>query len=966
MKFILFSFYITLSLPTYAFNGPENGGLPANVYSFAGKCTSQGAWTAAALQQTAELKTIIRKLKDNEACKGLKDSVLNSMEIATQQLQELDKLKAYTPKNQGLLNNVEASRNFMQMEMFPTISQVASPVANSVKELFITSTVLNKASSIVEPYLSSKGPTQAATLVGLSMINHTMKSFQDAKADCLDPSIGASLGAGFTKIVSAFLNSGVSPVSNEMTNTIQVLGDYLTRNKVYLEALHTLNDEEFITSLSCLLETISEGYCSARDAKQLLDHALTSMAARVETVQKKNPNTLETQNIEVIREQPIEVVRGQNNDFRLISKNSNYSDSISGPLAGYYIVSRQVPIISEWLQKLQYGLPPQNQSESDFKNTVLVNMLNTIIVRTEIEGNFNKNARTLKNPNLDIDSKRGYLLQTIVQLMTDMNRASSRQGSTENFYTSAKPIFYTVFELLGMEVPDAVLGRGGPNEVPFVNNAIAYLNAKYKTLPVFNNPDAAVDEIAKRLVDVLKRVEKNATEYYMQFYIVDKPQIIQDSMIGLDANVKEALRNIDLYLADLQRRLTLANPNLDENPHAITIGNIIDTRVRIGRVLARYRELHAFAKELIVSKKDSATLTKDMEIISRKLLEEVYIQFQVMLARITFLEKRLNSFVMYDYTVAVREGTDLSQDINHMLFATGYDKLLSMFQAQRGELPTTSTNNDIQNAMKIYSKNIQALEPLLMRPLVNKITEYRYADQPLSKLGIYKKALDDAYKSGLEQVPGEQSNQVQRILRANIQRSLYAFFNVSQSDYTSIPVHQRILEAFKITGRTLVGRPNPPANRLDTEFNSAQHIMTMLCTQSLAFSNLAPYWYSCKDSVLATPLRLKDTNDLRLKKVYDEVLSINYRKKAWEEITPDKIIATAKPGQPGHYLYQQKLNLSKRTCALRDYHRLNEVVRVTAAMRSAAPNYKSIYENLYKDAEAAPNLNPPPAPATGP
>src|SRR5690606_4298115 len=64
------SFYLAVAgmLPSLA---------SASVYSLGGNCPSQGAWTQMALQQSREIATAIRQLKDSPACKGIEQVLLN-------------------------------------------------------------------------------------------------------------------------------------------------------------------------------------------------------------------------------------------------------------------------------------------------------------------------------------------------------------------------------------------------------------------------------------------------------------------------------------------------------------------------------------------------------------------------------------------------------------------------------------------------------------------------------------------------------------------------------------------------------------------------------------------------------------------------------------------------------------------------------------------------------------------------
>ena len=88
-----------------------------------------------------------------------------------------------------------------------------------------------------------------------------------------------------------------------------------------------------MTSVSCLMETTADTYCSVNHAYDLL------------ATSKQDLETLE----------------------KSIDK-----DDTTVPLEGYFLMVREVPIVTEWLQSVLYGVEPRTPHDAKFKETVQI------------------------------------------------------------------------------------------------------------------------------------------------------------------------------------------------------------------------------------------------------------------------------------------------------------------------------------------------------------------------------------------------------------------------------------------------------------------------------------------------------------------------------------------------------------------------------------------------------------------
>lgn len=922
LKSLSIAFLLLGTNVAYSQNEPQSVG---GVYAIPGNCSSQGAWTQQALSHTNRLKEIIKQLRDNPACKGIQDTLKNSLAQVSQKLEEVQSQEnEQTRKAKEMDTNVMVSRNFTN-DIHSGKTPGGDLFKNSAINLLFRSTLLKSAMSSNYKVQEQVRKIGYSANEGLGILNSTISAMTEAQSSCLDNvNVGVSAGATLVKLLSTFVSSG-SGTDPQMALAVQNIGQYFSRDKKYADAIRKLEDREFITSMSCLVEVTAENFCSARDAYYLMDDVLKSQTADIKQSTFKNAKGETQKSI---------VIKGENENFK--------KAALKGPLSGYYILTRQVPVVTNWILKVQYGNSPQLPTEAEFQVNIIQNIQNMQINMKKIEGSFNFQVGQMKQPEISLTDKQGYLLGILRNVTRDLQRGGG--NDSENFFVkgTTEPELYFKL-LLGMEVPLAVQGKGEQGLV-FGGDSEKYLIANYKSMPQFQDPEATVHKIRENLREVFRNAEIRANAYYMKYFIVDKNQVVQDSLIGLDTNVREALGNIDLYLKDLELRLA------NDKKHASTVGFIKDTRSRIGQVLARYVALHKYGLEIINRKDiDQKTMEKELERLGFNLLQEVYTQFQVMLARAGWLVNRMTGYVMYDYTVSLRKQTDFSPYINELLYSSGYQILSQMFGMT--EIPYTKVTTDLNTAMNIYSRNFDSLEKIVESPFVRNLNKLKLEaeNQPYSDLELAIRYEKEAFMRGFVTYPDDLDGPRYRLFRGLKSSFLSAFFD--QGEIPRLGLVDSILLPITALTNATFGQRNPVTVRVGNEFFTAEKEHSLLCTQALAFKNLRPYWYTCKDAQLQTPLMAADPKNKELMELMNNYLSINFRQKAWEGIEKGRTYVQSAENSKavGTESYQRALNMSNRVCALRDYHRRNEVARVTAAMRDDLTEYENEYTKLFEE-----------------
>jgi tetratricopeptide (TPR) repeat protein len=894
-------------------------------YALSGPCASQGAWTQAALSRTSELKQIITKLKDNPACNSLKSSIESSLTAMEKNLGEIQQIdKSSDSKSRRLLQLPQ------EIGALRTFSRESSMFKNNVMQLLMGKTVTLSALSSQNAVQSTSDSlqtlgyrAQAAAGTGLQLFNSTMSAMQQAQAGCLDDTQGVAMTAGMIKILSSFASSGNNGLNSQLATAVQNLGQYLSREKKYVKALRMLNDREFTTSMSCLMEITTDGYCSALDAQYLFQEVMNSQSIEVKDFTNKKTGKVEK---------------------KVVGLSQNFSKKLEeGPLAGYYILSKQMPVVTNWIQKVQYGITPQLPTEADFQINVSTNVYQHYNRLKRIEGTFNS-QRKLMQDLADFKTKQTYVLQMLNNVASNMTDSGMRDGGSENFFTKSASTNEIYFRLLGMStIPDAVLGTG-PEGMQFVNNPQGWLNAKYRTLPIFNDPNKLADMISDNMQGLFKEATTMAIAYYNKFFIVDKTQVVNDSLLGLDVNVRDALVNIDKYLKALRTRI-----QTDSNDPTI-IASIDDTRARIGRILGRYKELRDYSAQLVEKSKAQAKeqtaqgkpvedyvdpdLNAKLRKIGEDLLQQVYTELEVLTARTGFLSNRMSGFVYQDYTISLRHRDQFNQYYEDLMLATGYNTLNTMMNMSQTEYSKVKT--DLDQAMNIYKKNIDSMEEIVASVFVRNIFDLRLSatNDELTEVQRTEMAYEFAKRMGSTQIPGEDSWGWVRTLRGYGKRVWMDLTFEDREQLGAPGMWDKLAMPFRKLGNAILQEKGKIVVSPVSEFSTAQGEMAKLCTQTLAFANLRTYWELCKDVQLDSPLMKKNVTDPDLKKMLNTYLSVNYLAKAYENVEVGKKNITG---------LDRARNYQARICALRDYHRRNEIARMTSGMISDGDTYENVF-----------------------
>ncbi len=850
-------------------------------YSFSSPCLSQGSWTQAALSQTQQLRQITLQLKNDPSCQSIGQALqgkIAQMQEGLEQAkanQEKSSTLSSLPKEIAALSATVATGGFLRQVLTPTL--FGSLMKFSTEKTKVDGEAIlsddSQAQLVSEKSQLLQSLNQrmnSAANRGLDLFNSTIDSLPQLETCLIDENSMGHVFASSISLIGSFVSSGADPVGNKTAMAISKLSDYM-RQKRFSKVIKKLNEQEFLSSVSCLIDATTESYCSARDGRLLFN----------EMTKNFGQNTLGAR-----------------------KEKSFYSS----PLAGYYVLTQQIPVITNWLFKIQIGSTPRLKEDADFQTKVL-NVVNTFFGQMKnIEGYFYNQLINMQAQN-DRRVKQNILRQTVQSLhslLIGQDALGGRQ-SENNFFTMSYSAPQIPFVLIGISQPEDLFSP------QYQGDPIAWLDNNATNLPEFQDPDALALRIERNLQALIKEGTNSAVNYYNKNFIVDQIGIVNESLAGMNYNVKEALSNVDRYLHGLKQRIEELGGDQS------IIASIIETRIRIGRVLSRYKELKHYSikasKTKFESSKSEEEFNEKLRTANLALIVEVYEQFQVLMARTGWLSNRLANYVKYDYQNVIRSKMlknpyTLSNDANEIFQASAeltFEKLLSLSNGNPANIDT-----DLNFALRIGKENVAAIEMLLKDSVAKQISELRLSTlgKQISSKDITYNSVKRAYMDEVVKTPSDRRNSIHKFFAGLWSASKAALgFNP-----TSYPV--------KFI--SYIGLKDKAVYSSDDEFGSAKKLYNQLCIQALAFNDLKSIWYSCKGAILKSPLDFTKLHPEIVKRFKTE-LNIDFVEKAYESLKQSKA-----------------MNESNRICAFRNYNRKNLVAYLTLGKQEAN---RADYEN---------------------
>ncbi|MDD0853369.1 hypothetical protein HBN50_09685 [Halobacteriovorax sp. GB3] len=802
-------------------------------FSFGGSCISQGKWVQEALSQLDEIRGVMEQLQGDENCQSL----IKGINVAN-----LENL-APDMKVEGLENNSIDMGVIRDVARYSQSSDALSILFAKAVENSIIKTDIEKSDLRTENLFAG----------GVSTLNGIIQALPQHEQCLLNhPNAAWSLVNASTKMISAVAGGG-DIFTSGINKTVESLVSFL-QNKKFSKIYGKINATEFWSSISCILESATENYCAAKDAIEMIEYS------------KSRP--------EMIPE----------------FKKDQYN-----PLEGYFILNREVKIVTDWLQRVQFGVKPRLITDATYKNTVLQNInkllsdnFNLIAYISDRRINYAKTAQNIKQ-------KRNYLLETIEALVGMTARGwgqDSKQGSV-NFYHIVVPEIEMPWYFMGIgTIPEAVAAN---NEGRFVMAWDKYVigDGSFENIPAFKDPDRLLEIIERQVEDLTNKAISSGSAYFRERFIVDIRNLVDEAVTSQTISVKDSLIRIKSYLTKFGNKLEKHRGEYYVDPEILP--NIADTITKIDAVLEKFRLLTDYSEgklQLFYDTNKFKTFEAAIRVLGDPkgqlgstyidLIDTVYDQFNILLQRESFMMTRLNTFVRYDYSFNIKNKINMTEYQKDLLLVSGNDLLSRLMNDSIGSDPA-SMLTQLNMAQYINQTNIANIERLFSDYMIRFIRELDLIESGKnnSDINITKKNISDLAKDSY--IPSLGLGKF--------------FFNIFyRGDRYEFPILQGDVD--KVITR-------------EDEYNSIRATKARFCIQSLAFKNKDKYLDYCLDSRLESfdPMLL-DEHGSSLTMSYNDMI-YQYQK------------ALKKSENYGSKKDLREVN-SSHVCAFRNYRRKNQ------------------------------------------
>lgn len=824
----------------------------ASGHQFGGSCASQGSWTARALDQSQQLIDVVNSLKNDPACRAfLKDDLEakegftllhNALEESAEAFSD-DSRDPFPRRKRGGDDEDEAKQSWESLPrqiadvraMMQKNSSKNESLADILMKLSIESVVGGEAGSDnpAVQYQALKRRTNRSAKVGLQGFNRILLSIPSLD-ECLigAPDVGARLFSTVFDMAASFASSepgAAGMIGGSIENLVNIL-----RERRFTLVLRRIKKAQFINSVSCLLESTAQVYCTTNEAIELFEVGLDERWAR------------------------------QN------------AENESSPLEGYFLLTREGNIITNWMTTVIRGIDPKWKTDANFKNEVITSVMGFLESVNNVTGQFNEGLFNITKEKSQ-DAKRNFLFKAIEELVVEL---ATEEPGYFNFFTASKNKELIPYFLIGMDrIPEKAYGTQGLIEwQEFFKN----YGPNNGFLRQFDDPTQLIQIVKAQLDKLVWEATKTASLYYVERLIVDPSLLVTEATTpsqSYNLSVLDSLVRVQRYLEKLKKRI-IANRG-----DKLMLPLLNDTNERITKLLNAFEVLRSVEIQ-------NSTDWVAVKAAYKNAIETAFIELNMLLQREGFILNRLSNFVRYDYSMRVKNKENMSRFQQELMIIAGRE-LMDRFQSVYEKSPA-DIRLDLANAQAMINQpNLRALEDL-------------FGDMFFAVLEELKLREEDPRATSLDLA----STQWKRKM-TDANKGLYHAFKEWMMNGKSHSEKYGFDEAW--TAQPLGS---------DEKFN-VQIMRAKMCIQSLAFERGDRYAPFCQGVTLNG---LKDPNDKRT--LIDLDLNANY----------DQILASSKQDKPYSWMGiegSSYLANMERKCAFRNYLRKNQVYWMTQEINSS-------------------------------
>lgn len=745
-------------------------------YSFGGACGSQGSWTAQAKSQTALIRNVLINLRNDPACKGI-ESIVDNLASAKGE-SELDEYASW----ESLPYDIKSLSGF--------VGKGTEKNKKDIMQVLMGKTIDN---SILAGNLQSLAIRSKRTIkVGLDLVDQSFNALPGMDA-CLSkhPDQLLALFGASLKLTSAFVTSGDTMLTR-VGSTVAKMVTFL-QNKKYSKILNGLLKSEYWASLSCIVETTTDTYCAAEDAYDMLSYS--------------------------------------SNESQLSEKaDQNFKDQKDNPLEGYYLLVRDLPVVTEWLQKVQAGAEPQKNADALNYAEVSDNYNNFKKLQNELLVKYSTSMEIIKTTTDETEKRI-----KVYNMVQDLSTMITRFGGGENFILSGKTSDVIPFYLIGIpRVPKEVIGAVGEQPMDPFKYMKNFNNGGF--IHEFDVPKDLAVSVGENLKSLLAVASQSASTYFQTKMVVDTENLVDESLTSQVVTVYQSLKNMSNYLEKFITRSKQTRTN------KIQIPNMIKTKKQIDEVLAAYDSIQNQVDGYLdilntnekLSDKERKELNEEIDnkiaddpaikIAYKNIIDKAFKNFNILLQNETYLMTRMSTFVRKDYMQRVNDKTDLSDYQQELMTIAGKNIIDRIGDVTKQN--SSLVQLDLQHAQTINLSNLAAVEKL-------------FADQFVGMIASVKNIAD-----GKADRPASLNfNSLKRMLDATFAKN-----KLPVSNFT--PLYELMTMDYWFHRERYPFELFPGVKPEEDFHKSFDGFRSRLCIQALAFKNQAPFYSLCDGAKL--------------------------------------------------------------------------------------------------------------------
>ena len=368
---------------------------------FASTCKTQGEYTRQAISDSQALIGIIENIKNDPDCVTISGGIaqLANLETKLSQLDsqsslkiEIEKLKAQ--ENELVIHLSQATDPLIQDENSDTIREIQILKASYITELSSRDEYLGE--NVQDVYAALVN--NANSLFNTIASNHRCLNKNPNLLPALTSLTGAVASSAL--LINPALGLGIASATDFIGNTIESL-----RVGRYNRMIRNISNNSIaLEGYKCVLESLSERWCSLEDAKDFLNLKAS--------------------------------IRRQSNEQ-------------SGFVSAIRLYDRDIPVVLDWLNKVRTGAPPATEADAARQRSVFYREASIRAADANANGVISQN-RPLYNSYRD-DRGKYSILRSIILSLTGTSCGGGEGGGSGSPLYDIYPQSYAPYYLLGLD-----------------------------------------------------------------------------------------------------------------------------------------------------------------------------------------------------------------------------------------------------------------------------------------------------------------------------------------------------------------------------------------------------------------------------------------------------------------------------------------------------------------------------------